>query len=839
MKKYLHLFIISILVLSFSSCIKNDNPIIENKDIDKLIASENFDWKTIDDINFIISKATSGVIKITSEDGAILYHKGYYNGKENTNYNVAVNIPKNVSRVRVNGQIVEIIDNILHVELSNNKVSYKSHPTRDILPTENLLAYWEFNETSGNIAVDSQGNNNGIIVGASRTTGINGTALDFDGNNSNVKIEYNNDLDIVTDKVSFSVWFKMNELGEDGAFLFNNTKYILRMDSRGKITFAIYNPSWTSVTTPWANRIIDTDWHHVVATYNGEKLKLYVDNTLMKSKASSGLLQSSSSHTYIGSQSSRNYFPGTIDQVAIYTKELSVEEINTINTETQNPNNGEGDIISAWDFNENAGDVANDSQGDNNGTIHGAVWGNGVEGSALKFNGENDYVIVDNDPSLNPNQEITIMAWAKTSENKTAKIAQKGDWDGHGIWQDKWNGWKCGVRLNNNKSYSINWGNGVPVFEQWYHITLTYNGSILKLFVNGQLTNTKEISGSLKINSRNFSIGSVDGSKKFFNGSIDDVRMYGKALDQTEIQAIYNNQENNGSSDSDGDGIEDNDDDYPNDPARAFKNYMPANGYGSLAFEDLWPGKGDYDFNDLLLDYRFTTVTNAANNVTDVEGSFIVRAIGAGLRNGFGFQFANDNIQSDDITVSGSMLFDDCITLNENGTEANQQQPTIIVFDNANKILPSNSGFGANVDPNVPYIEPDTLNISIAFTTNTFVAQDIDIVNFNPFLIVDEIRGKEIHLPNYSPTSLVDESYFGSMDDDSNPATGKYYKTDKNLPWAINIPQSYDYTIEKSKITSGHLKFYEWANSSGTEYADWYKNNTGYRDDAHIYHKPL
>jgi len=53
--------------------------------------------------------------------------------------------------------------------------------------------------------------------------------------------------------------------------------------------------------------------------------------------------------------------------------------------------------------------------------------------------------------------------------------------------------------------------------------------------------------------------------------------------------------------DSDGDGIQDADDDFPNDPARAFINFFPAAGYGSLAFEDLWPGKGDYDFNDLVV----------------------------------------------------------------------------------------------------------------------------------------------------------------------------------------------------------------------------------------------
>ncbi len=74
--------------------------------------------------------------------------------------------------------------------------------------------------------------------------------------------------------------------------------------------------------------------------------------------------------------------------------------------------------------------------------------------------------------------------------------------------------------------------------------------------------------------------------------------------------------------DVDGDGIPDDQDDYPNDPLRAFDNYFPAAGFGSLAFEDLWPGKGDYDFNDVVVDYRFQTVTNALNQVVEIFGTF-------------------------------------------------------------------------------------------------------------------------------------------------------------------------------------------------------------------------
>jgi len=92
-----------------------------------------------------------------------------------------------------------------------------------------------------------------------------------------------------------------------------------------------------------------------------------------------------------------------------------------------------------------------------------------------------------------------------------------------------------------------------------------------------------------------------------------------------------------------------------------------------------------------------------------------------------------------------------------------------------------------------------------------------------------------VHLANYPPTSLVNQSYFGTNEDRSDPAAGKYYKSAENLPWAINIASTYAYTIEGVQITSAHLKFAEWAESAGIKYPDWFLNNAGYRENKNIY----
>ncbi|MBK6964361.1 MAG: LruC domain-containing protein [Bacteroidales bacterium] len=96
-------------------------------------------------------------------------------------------------------------------------------------------------------------------------------------------------------------------------------------------------------------------------------------------------------------------------------------------------------------------------------------------------------------------------------------------------------------------------------------------------------------------------------------------------------------------------------------------------------------------------------------------------------------------------------------------------------------------------------------------------------------------RGHEIHLPDCVPTDLVDESFFGTRNDNSNPNSGRYYKSVDNLPWAMNVVDSYDYTIEEVQVNSAFIHFGTWATSSGTQNKDWFKNMNGYRDNNKIY----
>lgn len=285
--------------------------------------------------------------------------------------------------------------------------------------------------------------------------------------------------------------------------------------------------------------------------------------------------------------------------------------------------------------------------------------------------------------------------------------------------------------------------------------------------------------------------------------------------------------------DQDNDGVTDRFDDFPTDATAAMNNYYPSETeFGTLTFEDMWPQRGDYDFNDLVIDYQYNSITNGNNEIIQVRSKIVLRAIGAGFHNGFGWQL---NTPASSVSqVSGCNYQHSYISLNSNGTEANQTKANIIAFDNAFYVLPPNGGSYVNTVVGDPYTTPDTMKISITFTAPQAIA-DVGYPPYNPYLIVDKERGKEVHLPGYVPTDLADVSYFGTADDNTNVASSRYYKSKTNLPWAMNVPSSFVYPKEKSSILDGHLMFGVWAQSSGFSYMDWYADRLGYRNSSYLF----
>lgn len=270
-------------------------------------------------------------------------------------------------------------------------------------------------------------------------------------------------------------------------------------------------------------------------------------------------------------------------------------------------------------------------------------------------------------------------------------------------------------------------------------------------------------------------------------------------------------------SDSDGDGVLNPYDEYPNDPAKAYNVYYPtASTFASVAFEDLWPSKGDYDLNDVVVDYQYSGVANASNKMVSMTGRYKLRAAGGVFKNAFSVELPMTRASVS--TISGGA-----------GLEAGVTNAIVKVFANSKAIIPNYNTFVGTTPQST-----DTITVDMTFTT----AQNFTLSPFNPFIYIDEAdkgRGYEVHLPDKAPSELVNTSILGTNSDNSVPASGRYYKTSNNLPFAISIPESFKYPIEKEAIINAHLKFASWAQSGGTQYIDWYKNLTGYRNAAKIY----
>lgn len=284
--------------------------------------------------------------------------------------------------------------------------------------------------------------------------------------------------------------------------------------------------------------------------------------------------------------------------------------------------------------------------------------------------------------------------------------------------------------------------------------------------------------------------------------------------------------------DSDNDGICDELDDFPEDSTVCCAQYTPSElGSGSLAYEDLWPATGDYDFNDLVVGYNYVAMRNQNDELVKIKARYQVKAVGASYHNGFGFQL---NIPESDIkSVTGATLGHGITSHDGKGLEIGQTKTTIIVFEDSYDVINHVGGAYINTDPDQPLSIGQELEIVIELNQpiNTSAHPE------NPFIFVDGDRTHEVHLADGPPTDLADVTLFGLSRDNSDPNSNSYYKDVNNVPWAIDISHNFRYPREKNRVDEGYNFIVNWAMSQGNSYKDWYKDNSGYRNANKLYMK--
>ncbi len=471
------------------------------------------------------------------------------------------------------------------------------------------------------------------------------------------------------------------------------------------------------------------------------------------------------------------------------------------------------------------------------------------------------------DAVINPNIDQVIFSFgASNNDNKQIGVYLSYSETASGIAAGT-----IAMRIKSNTPLNL-YSDVVAEPGVWYHVAAVYfSKNVRKLYINGILKGTHTANLILPSNLSRFDVGrwADKTPDSYFHGSVDEVKLWNYQRTAAQVLLDMNDtftgnepgligfwpfEENagittadlstnhrtmmlkndvqwcfgNNIGDIDLDGIPDEQDDYPEDPLRAFDNYWPPT-QATLAFEDLWPSIADYDFNDLVIGYLFKPVTNANNEIVEVFFNFEVKATGAGMQNGFGFSLPDCGIPPDSFLITGFQASNGITMFNANGTESGQTYLTVIPFDIVPKV--GNTHFG------LPYVAPAELSVKMEITGGRYFINDIGFESFNPFLIVNMVRSHEIHLPDYAPTDLMDFSLFKTRDDASNPPA-TWYKSFDNLPWGLNFPTDFAYTREKDTLWEGHLKFINWVNAKGSAYTDWFLNEPDYRNPDKIYSHP-
>jgi hypothetical protein len=245
--------------------------------------------------------------------------------------------------------------------------------------------------------------------------------------------------------------------------------------------------------------------------------------------------------------------PGTtfywrIDEVAAATTKGDVWSFTT-KTIGIDPN-----LVAWWKFDEGTGTVAYDSAGSNNGQlINGPVWTSGYIDGGLSFDGVNDYVDVPDNAALRftKSDSFSVCSWVNPVSGWGDILCKMQSGSQHGLftyevqWSSSSQAFDFALCNSGNYYVYIVTPNGSAPPGSWYHVAWVYQNKNATIYINGELKGSgyfnSDPSGAAD---KNVTIGvrSYGSAKEnYFNGTLDDVRIYNKVLSAAEIEEIYQN----------------------------------------------------------------------------------------------------------------------------------------------------------------------------------------------------------------------------------------------------------------------------------------------------------
>jgi hypothetical protein len=430
---------------------------------------------------------------------------------------------------------------------TQGKASSRSSEVSAIVPVvlTGPVAAFGFEEGAGTVAGDASGyaNHAGLRGARWTTAGRFGRGLVLDGIDDWVTVADAASLDL-TRVMTLEAWVRPTRL--------SGWRTVLLKEGGGALAYALYahdnapRPSayarlagqTSSSGTFGTAQLALSTWTHLAATYDNAVLRLYVNGSEVHRQSLTGSMQTTTGALRIGGNSLwGEYFQGTLDEVRVYARALSAAEIRSDMGAAVNRG-----LVAAYGFEEGAGTATADASGrGHTGTLSGAAWAaQGRFGRALRFDGVDDRVAVLDTNALDLADRFTVEAWINPTTLtgwRTVLMKESADGLAYAIYAND--------NVPKPAAYARIAGEGVsrgsagarqvPV-NKWTHLAATYDGATLRVFVNGVQAGKAAMTGTLLKSANALSIGGSVVLGEYFEGLIDEVRIYNRALTAAEIR---------------------------------------------------------------------------------------------------------------------------------------------------------------------------------------------------------------------------------------------------------------------------------------------------------------
>jgi len=373
----------------------------------------------------------------------------------------------------------------------------------------------------------------GTFTNPSYVTGKFGQAAEFNGSNSYIDLGSN--LGIANNSFSFSLWIANRATTTNSYFIGAGTQannqglHVGRRATSGKFTFAFYANDLDSNTSMSTNGT----WEHWACTYDAttNSRKIYYNGVLDASDTASADFQSTS-NVNLGLAPGNDYAYGELDQVRIFNTALSAGAVTSLYNETvATASNSYINLPSCVAYYKMSD--ATDETGSYDGTPTNVNFNvAGKFGNAGEFNGSSSKILPSSSP-IPSSGAFTVSAWVKTSISNHCFISFGDFW----LKSEYLSGVFSLGDINTSFQGTTDISDG-----NWHHCVLTVDASNnIVLYVDGvsEDTGTATIS---RTNGGSFVIGVARNSNPvyYWNGSIDQVRIFNRAITSNEVETLYN-----------------------------------------------------------------------------------------------------------------------------------------------------------------------------------------------------------------------------------------------------------------------------------------------------------